>query len=97
MISATIVRESKMTMILGTMRADARVAQFLVDLSRRWEARGYSASDFVLKMSRQDIACYLGLQLETVNRTVQRLRRRGLIEVRARDIHIVDLPGLASL
>jgi CRP/FNR family transcriptional regulator len=97
MLSAAIVRESSMMLVLGTMRAEERIAALLVDLSQRWQARGYSASDFVLKMSRRDIACYLGLKLETVSRTLQSLHRREIINVNAKDIHIVDLATLEAL
>ncbi len=97
MLGTAIVRERMINAMLGTLHADERVAAFLLDLSQRWQARGYSASQFVLKMTRADIGCYLGIKLETVSRALQSLHRRGLIEVRTKDIRILDLPGLASL
>jgi CRP/FNR family transcriptional regulator len=97
MLGTVILRERMTNAILGTLHADERIAAFLLDLSQRWQARGYSASEFVLKMTRADIGCYLGIKLETVSRALQSLHRRALIEVRTKDIRILDLAGLAAL
>jgi len=94
MLSAEIVRESTLMMLLGTMTAEQRVATFLADLSRRWQARGYSAAAFTLKMTRQEIGSYLGLKLETVSRTLSKLQGRGLIDVHGKDLRILDFDGL---
>lgn len=97
MLGAEIVRESALMMLLGTTTAEERVATFLADLSRRWQARGYSAAAFTLKMTREEIGSYLGLKLETVSRMLSKLQRQRLIEVHGKDLRILDLDGLQSL
>jgi len=97
MLGAEIVRESTLMMLLGTMTAEERVASFLVDLSRRWEMRGYSAAAFTLKMTREEIGCYLGLKLETVSRMLTKLQRRRLIHACGKDLRILDIDGLRKL
>jgi CRP/FNR family transcriptional regulator len=97
MLGAEIVRESTLMMMLGTMTAEERVASFLADLSRRWEARGYSAAAFTLKMTREEIGCYLGLKLETVSRTLTKLQQRQLIHARGKNLRILDIDGLRKL
>ena len=67
--------------VLGTLRAEERLADFLVGLSRRFEQRGHSATEFHLRMRRREIASHLGLSLETVCRVFTHLQELGLIEV----------------
>lgn len=88
MLGAEIVRESALMMLLGTTTAEERVATFLADLSLRWQARGYSAAAFTLKMTRGEIGSYLGLKLETVSRMFSKLQGRRLIEVYGKDLRI---------
>jgi CRP/FNR family transcriptional regulator len=92
-----IVRDHSMMLLLGSMRAEERVVAFLLNLSLRMQARGYSASEFRLRMSREDVGSFLGLKLETVSRTLSGLRNRGLIDVQRRHIEIRDRDGLADL
>jgi CRP/FNR family transcriptional regulator len=94
MLSAELVRESHSMMRLGTMTADQRVAAFLLDLSRRWQARAYSPSVFVLRMTREETGSLLGLKLETVSRTLSRFQKQGLIEVEGKAVRILDFAGL---
>lgn len=61
--------------------AQERVAGFLLTLSRRNARRGEDASCIVLPMTRSDIADYLGLTIETVSRTLSKMRKSGLIEI----------------
>lgn len=97
MLSAAIVRGGGALVMLGSMTAEQRVAAFLLDLSDRWRGRGYSAVEFVLKMTRSEIGCYLGLKTETVSRVLQSMHRRGILDVHTSEIHILDLPGLILL
>jgi CRP/FNR family transcriptional regulator len=76
-------------LLLGTMRAEERLAAFLLNLAQRLQARGFSASELVLRMTRQEIGNYLGLKLETVSRTFSRFAEEGLIEVRHRHVRIL--------
>jgi len=60
-MSREIVRDHGVMMLLGTMRAEERLAAFLLNLSQRFKARGYSPAEFNLRMSRDEIGSYLGL------------------------------------
>jgi CRP/FNR family transcriptional regulator len=82
---------------LGTMRADQRLANFLLDLSLRHERLGLSRSQFVLGMLRQDIGSYLGLTLETVSRLLSRMQRDGVLQVQGKAISLLDFPALWRL
>lgn len=93
-MSNEIVREHGVMLLLGIMSAEERVAVFLLSLSQRFAARGYSPTEFILRMSRREIASYIGLTIETVSRSLSRLRNEGLISVKQRHIVIRDLPGL---
>jgi len=97
LLSREISRERVLMMLLGTMHADQRLATFLLDLSQRYEARGYSASEFVLRMTREEIGSYLGLKLETVSRLFSRFQREGLVQVQGRVVKLLDRPSLKRL
>lgn len=92
-----IVRDHGVMMLLGSMRAEERLATFLLNLSRRFTARGYSASDFHLRMTREELGSYLGLKLETVSRLFSRFHDEKLIEVQQKHVRILDIAGLESL
>ncbi len=96
-LSREIVRDHGVMMLLGSMSAEERLAAFLLNLSRRFTARGYSASDFHLRMTREEIGSYLGLKLETVSRLFSRFHADGLIEVQQKHVRILDIPGLEAL
>ena len=97
MLSHEIVREQRMMLMLGTMSAEERVAAFLVNLSQRFSARGFSASEFVLRMTREEIGSLLGMKLETVSRIFSRLQRDALIEIDGKHVRIVSIEGLHEL
>ncbi|MNT42277.1 Anaerobic regulatory protein [compost metagenome] len=86
-----------MLVTLGSMRAEERLAAFLINLSERLSARGYSASEFVMRMSREEIGSYLGLKLETVSRLFSRFAEAGLIQIRQRHVKLVDIDGIKQL
>lgn len=96
LMSGEIVRESRLMMLLGTMRADQRVAAFLLNLSQRFKALGYSSAEFYLRMTRREIGCYLGMKLETVSRTLSRFQRERLLDAQGKQIRILDPEGLAA-
>lgn len=96
-MSREIVRDHGIMLLLGTMRAEERLAAFLLNLSQRFTARGYSADDFNLRMNREEIGSYLGMKLETVSRTFSRFQEFGLIAVHHKHIRILDIPGLNRL
>jgi CRP/FNR family transcriptional regulator len=92
-----IVRDHGVWMLLGSMRAEVRLATFLLNLSKRFTARGYSPSDFHLRMTREELGSYLGLKLETVSRLFSRFHDEGLIEVQQKHVRILDIAGLTQL
>lgn len=89
-----IVREQSLMLLLGSMNAEQRLAAFLLNLSQRLKARGYSATEFHLRMTRADIGSLLGMKLETVSRTFSVFQNKHLLEVERRHIRIIDLQGL---
>lgn len=95
-MSREIVRDQGIMLLLGSMRAEERLVAFLLNLSQRFAARGLSATQFHLRMSRQEIGSYLGLKLETISRTFSLLQQRGLINIHIKSIEIIDLPGLQA-
>jgi CRP/FNR family transcriptional regulator, anaerobic regulatory protein len=93
-MSREIVREHGVMMLLGSMHAEERLAAFLLNLSQRLVARGYSPNEFNLRMTREEIGSYLGLKLETVSRVLSRFQDDSLISVAQKNISIRDPAGL---
>lgn len=97
MMSREIVREHGIMLLLGSMRAEERLATFLLNLSQRFTARGYSASEFNLRMTREEIGSYLGLKLETVSRAFSKFQDEGVLEVKQRHLRVLDEEALKQL
>lgn len=96
-MSREIVRDHGVMMLLGTMRAEERLAAFLLNLSQRFTARGFSHAEFYLRMTRDEIGSYLGLKLETVSRAFSRFQEEGHIAVQQKHIRILNVNGLKAL
>jgi CRP/FNR family transcriptional regulator len=96
-MSRELVRDQGVMMLLGTMRAEERLAAFLLNLSQRFRARGYSHNEFHLRMTREEIGSYLGLSLETVSRLFSRFQADALIAVQQKHIRILDTDGLRAV
>jgi len=96
-MSREIVREHGVMMLLGSMRAEERLAAFLLNLSQRLLLRGYSPTEFNLRMTRDEIGSYLGLKLETVSRVLSRFQDEGLIAVAQKNIGIKNAAGLRAV
>ncbi|MCB1692889.1 MAG: helix-turn-helix domain-containing protein [Pseudomonadales bacterium] len=96
-VSREISNREKLALALGHSHADARVAGFLLDTASRYRKIGYSGNTFRLPMTRQDIACHLGLTVETVCRVLTRFQETGLITREQREIKLVDTDTLESL
>jgi CRP/FNR family transcriptional regulator len=96
-LSREIVRDHGVMMLLGSMRAEERLAAFLLNLSKRFIKRGWSASDFHLRMTRDELGSYLGLKLETVSRLFSRFHQDGLIRVQGREVKLLDRGALQQL
>jgi CRP/FNR family transcriptional regulator len=94
LMSREIVREHGLMALLGMMNAEERLAAFLLNISQRLKARGYSSSEFHLRMSRAEIGSYLGMKLETVSRTFSAFQAQGLLMVDKKHVRIVDFQGL---
>lgn len=97
LVSSDISRDQGLMLLLGSMTAEQRLAAFLLSLSRRHQRLGYSASRFVLRMTREEIGNYLGLTLETVSRIMSRFQREGLIGVRQRDVELKNPESLREM
>ena len=96
-MSREIVRDHGVMLLLGSMRAEERLAAFLLNLTQRLQTRGFSPTALVLRMTRDEIGSYLGLKLETVSRTFSKFQDDGLLEVKQRQIRIIDQTGLQRL
>ena len=96
-LSREIVRDHGVMLLLGSMRAEQRLATFLLNLSKRFVRRGYSRSDFQLRMTREELGSYLGLKLETVSRLFSQFQKDGLIEVNQKHVRILDTHGLEQV
>ncbi len=96
-MSREIVRENGVMLLLGSMRAEERLAAFLLNLVQRLHARGFSQSELVLRMTREEIGSYLGLKLETVSRTFSRFVEDGIVEVRQRHVRILNTDALRDI
>jgi CRP/FNR family transcriptional regulator, anaerobic regulatory protein len=97
MLSQEVVLKQSMMLLLGSMRADERVAAFLLNLSQRFTAQGFSASDFILRMTRDEIGSLLGMKLETVSRTFSKFQKAGVIRIEGKHVRIVSIEGLRAV
>jgi len=96
MACTELVRDHRLLALIANTHSEQRVAAFLVGLSERMRERGFSRSEFLLRMTRAEIGSYLGTTLETVSRSLSAFARRGSITVHRREIHLVDLDALRS-
>ena len=97
LLSRESARLHTLMIVLGTMRAEQRLAVFLLELSQRYRARGYSSCEFVLRMTREEIGSYLGIKLETVSRLFSRFQHEGLLQVQGRTVKLLDRIALSQL
>ncbi len=97
LLSGKILHYQNLMLLVGRKSAEERVAALLFSLSKRFKSRGFSAAEFYLSMSRNDIANYLGLAVETVSRVFTRFDEDGLLTVRRKYIHILDMERLHQL
>ena len=96
-LSAEIRRDRNWMLALGTLDAEQRVAMFLLDLSQRYQAMGFSPSHFVLRTPRAEMGSFLALKHEPVTRALSHLHDLGYIEVDRREVRLRDPQALASL
>ena len=96
-MSREIVREHGVMLLLGSMRAEERLAAFLLNLAQRLHSRGFSQSELILRMTREEIGSYLGLKLETISRTFSRFVDDGIVAVKQRHVHILNTSALQDI
>jgi CRP/FNR family transcriptional regulator len=96
-MSQEILDNQELMLLLGKKNAEERLATFLLSLSRRFEKRSYSPTQFLLSMSRNDIGNYLGMAEETVCRVFTRFQEEGLLTTERRQIRLNDLDRLKAI
>lgn len=97
LMSREITGKQSVMLLLGNMQAEQKMAAFLVNLSARYAARGYSPTHFLLRMSREDMGNFLGLTIESISRLLSKFKKLGLLQVDGRELRIVDLPAIKSI
>ena len=97
LMSREIVRDHTIMMLLGSMHGEERLAAFMLNLSQRFQLRGYSPYSLVLRMKREEIGSYLGMKVETVSRIFSKFQEQGLLEVHQKNIRILNMQGLRAL
>ncbi len=96
-MSREIVRDHGVMLLLGSMRAEERLAAFLLNLTQRLRTRGFSSHSLILRMTREEIGSYLGLKLETVSRAFSKFQEDGILQVKQRHIEVLDAEALQKL
>jgi CRP/FNR family transcriptional regulator, anaerobic regulatory protein len=89
LMSREIVHDHNHLFLLGNMRAESRVASFLLNLLTRLHRRGQSAAELSLRMTREEIGSYLSLTLETVSRMMSKMARDGILAVDQRQVRVL--------
>ena len=97
LLGRKIVAAHQNLLILGCTNSTQLLASFLLNLARKFEARGFSKSEFVLRMTRGELGSFLGLKLETVSRTLTHFDELNLIEINQRHVRIINLEGLKAV
>lgn len=97
LISHDINESRDLLMALGCMTTEERVAHFLIGISEKMSANGYSPREFILKMTRQDIASHLGMKVETVCRVLARLQTAAVVRVHRRQLQIRNIDALRKI
>lgn len=90
-------REQMHVVMMGRRQAMTRLAMFLHNLSERRRATSHDPDLLHLGMSRQELANFLGIVIETVSRLFSRLQALGVLEVERRDVRIRDHGALENL
>lgn len=94
LLSSDMAETRELLVVIGRMDARARVAMFLLNMSRRLKRRGEDDMRFRLSMDRRDIANYLSLTIETVSRTLSWMQKQSMLSVRGKQVQLLDLDAL---
>jgi len=96
-MSAQLARNRDAMLAMGTLPADARVADFLLQWAHALAERGLRTDQINVHMTRADMGNYLGLTLESVSRALSRLARCGVIEFNEKGRRDISIPNLSAL
>ena len=96
-MSAQLARNRDAMLSMGTLPADARVADFLLQWAHSLAERGLRTDQINVHMTRADMGHYLGLTLESVSRALSRLARSGVIEFNEKGRRDISIPSLSAL
>ena len=94
LMSVEIKSDQDMLTLLNRKNAEQRLATFIAALSERYHARGLSAMEFRLTMTRSDIGNYIGLTVETISRLFNRFHKSGMIKIEGKLVTIIDMDKL---
>jgi CRP/FNR family transcriptional regulator len=97
LLSRQLARDQMQIWLLGSRDAESRVAAFLLMLGERYASLGYSGTRFNLRMTRLDLASFLGLTQETVSRVMHRFDDVGLTRTHQKDMQILDVEKLHQI
>jgi len=97
LMSREITGKQSVMLLLGNMQAEQKMAAFLVNLSSRYAARGYSSTHFQLRMSREDMGNFLGLTIESISRLLSKFKKLGMLHVDGRELQILDMAAMKNL
>lgn len=95
-ISHALMRRGELADVMAAVAAEVRLARFLMHLSQQIQVCGQSRHHFHLRMSRRDIASYLGVAHETISRSFSSLAAWGLVSVDNREVEILDMEKLKA-
>jgi len=96
LMAAEIARQQNAIILLGNTRTEQRVAAFVISLASRYLALGYSPTRFRMRMSREEMGCYLGMTNESISRALSNFKRQGVLNVDHRDLEILDIAALRA-
>jgi CRP/FNR family transcriptional regulator len=96
-ISREVMRDHEHLVMMGRRHAQERLAIFLKSLSERYARIKRDPALLTLPMSRYELANYLGLVVETVSRLFTRFQQLGVLEVRRKNVRILDFDKLEAL
>ena len=97
LMSQEILADGELLTLIAKRSAEQRLAAFLFNLSARFKLRGFAAHELRLAMSRNEIADYLGLAVETVSRLFTRFQQQELLLVQHKNVRILDSDRLCQL
>src|SRR4029450_7433381 len=84
--------------VLAQLKSTERVPHFLAEIDTLFQQRHVSARPLSLKMSRAEIADYLGLTIETVSRAIGKLKNRNVIGLIGSDeVGVLDIDRLRQI